>query len=204
MRAVTAVSIVLVLFGGLAVLVQEKDPSITMSPAVAGEAHLVSLDESWDYAGEQAALEHRRQTQIFEYRKQRSESEQNQNQDHDPEGEGDREDRGGDRQGHGHQGMSYPAQAVAACESGQRRANGTAVIGSHRWHIGNHHGGTDSGAFQFLDSTWRWVAREVGASQYARAKHAPPQVQVKAFQWLWHNGGPHHWNPSRSCWGPML
>lgn len=99
--------------------------------------------------------------------------------------------------------MGRAAQVVAACESGKRVASGTPVLGSHRWHITNNHGGTDSGAFQFVDSTWRRVAPEIGASQYARAKDAPPRVQLAAFEWLWQRS-PGAWNASRSCWGPVL
>lgn len=99
--------------------------------------------------------------------------------------------------------MGRAAQVVAACESGKRLASGTPVMGSHRWHITNNHGGTDSGAFQFVDSTWRRVAPEIGAGQYARAKDAPPRVQLEAFEWLWRRS-PGAWNASRSCWGPVL
>lgn len=99
--------------------------------------------------------------------------------------------------------MGRAAEVVAACESGKRRAHGTPVLGSHRWHITNGHGGTDSGAFQFVDATWRRVASQIGASQYGRAKDAPPRVQLEAFRWLWRRD-PGAWNASRSCWGPLL
>lgn len=99
--------------------------------------------------------------------------------------------------------MSRAAKAVAACESGDRHAGGGPVIGSHQWHIDNNHGGTDSGAFQFVDSMWQQVAAEIGASEYERAKDAPPAVQLEAFQWLWRDG-PSAWEASRSCWGPAL
>lgn len=99
--------------------------------------------------------------------------------------------------------MGRAAKVVAACESGKRRAHGTPVLGSHRWHITNGHGGTDSGAFQFVDATWRRVASQIGASQYGRAKDAPPRVQLEAFRWLWRRD-PGAWNASRSCWGPLL
>lgn len=99
--------------------------------------------------------------------------------------------------------MGRAAEVVAACESGKRRAHGTPVLGTHRWHITNHHGGTDSGAFQFVDATWHRVAAEIGASQFGRAKDAPPEVQLEAFRWLWRRN-PNAWNASRSCWGPLL
>lgn len=99
--------------------------------------------------------------------------------------------------------MGRAAEVVAACESGKRRAHGTPVLGTHRWHITNDHGGTDSGAFQFVDATWHRVASEIGASQFGRAKDAPPEVQLEAFRWLWRRN-PEAWNASRSCWGPLL
>lgn len=99
--------------------------------------------------------------------------------------------------------MGRAAEVVAACESGKRRAHGTPVLGSHRWHITNHHGGSDSGAFQFVDATWQRVASEIGASKFERAKDAPPGVQLEAFRWLWRRN-PNAWNASRSCWGPLL
>ena len=98
----------------------------------------------------------------------------------------------------------HAARVVAACESGRRLADGTAEVGSHDWRNVNSQGSTASGAFQFLDGTWQWVASEIGATEYARAKHAPPEVQVRAFDWLWEHGGPQHWNPSRSCWSRMM
>lgn len=99
--------------------------------------------------------------------------------------------------------MGRAAAVVAACESGKRYAHGTPMLGSHRWHISNSHGGTDSGAFQFLDSTWQRVAAEIGASQYERAKHAPPEVQLEAFWWLWRRDRG-AWDASRSCWERLL
>ena len=101
--------------------------------------------------------------------------------------------------------MAWDAQVIAACESGSRNADGTAVIGSHDWAAVNAQGSSASGAFQFLDGTWAWVSSEIGyGGQYARAKHAPPQVQYEAFRWLADNEGLHHWNPSRGCWSQML
>lgn len=99
--------------------------------------------------------------------------------------------------------MGRTAEVVAACESGKRRAHGTPILGTHRWHITNDHGGTDSGAFQFVNATWQRVASQIGASQYGRAKDAPPEVQLEAFRWLWRRD-PGAWNASRSCWGPLL
>jgi muramidase (phage lysozyme) len=53
---------------------------------------------------------------------------------------------------------------------------------------------TASGAYQFLDSTWRNVAPKVGAGQYARAKDAPWWVQDDAALWMINNGWRSAWN----------
>lgn len=37
-----------------------------------------------------------------------------------------------------------------------------------------------SGLWQFIDGTWRSARAMVGADQYARASHAPPEVQTAA------------------------
>lgn len=94
---------------------------------------------------------------------------------------------------------------IADCESGDRLANGRAATGTHNWQGVNAQGSSASGAFQFIDSTWRWVAHEeLGYTQYPRALDAPPKVQIEAFDWLWANGGSKHWNASQSCWGGLL
>lgn len=51
-----------------------------------------------------------------------------------------------------------------------------------------------SGAYQFLDSTWRNVAGRAGHPGYARASHAPPGVQDAVALWLYNNGGRSAWN----------
>ena len=53
---------------------------------------------------------------------------------------------------------------------------------------------TASGAYQFLDSTWRNIAPKVGAGQYARAKDAPWWVQDDAALWMINNGWRSAWN----------
>lgn len=53
---------------------------------------------------------------------------------------------------------------------------------------------TASGAYQFLDSTWRNVALKAGFPGYARAIHAPPKVQDHVALWLYNNGGRSAWN----------
>ena len=57
-----------------------------------------------------------------------------------------------------------------------------------------------SGAFQFIDSTWRWVT---GLRPPASAHPRP--VQDAAFRRLWDGGdGADHWAPSSHCWEPLL
>lgn len=50
-----------------------------------------------------------------------------------------------------------------------------------------------SGAYQFLDSTWRNVSGRAGHPGYSRAKHAPPHVQDAVALWLYNNGGRSAW-----------
>lgn len=52
---------------------------------------------------------------------------------------------------------------------------------------------TASGAYQFLDSTWRNVAPKAGFPGYSRAIHAPPRVQDHVALWLYNNGGRSAW-----------
>jgi hypothetical protein len=51
-----------------------------------------------------------------------------------------------------------------------------------------------SGAYQFLDSTWRNVSVRAGHPGYARALHAPWYVQDAVALWLYNNGGRSAWN----------
>jgi hypothetical protein len=53
---------------------------------------------------------------------------------------------------------------------------------------------TASGAYQFLDTTWRNVAPKVGGGQYARAMDAPWWVQDDAAMWMINNGWKSAWN----------
>lgn len=50
-----------------------------------------------------------------------------------------------------------------------------------------------SGAYQFLDSTWRTVSVRAGYPGYARAVHAPWWVQDAVALWLYQNGGRSAW-----------
>jgi len=51
-----------------------------------------------------------------------------------------------------------------------------------------------SGAYQFLDSTWRNVAPKVGGGQYSRAMDAPSHIQDDAALWMINNGWKSAWN----------
>jgi hypothetical protein len=52
---------------------------------------------------------------------------------------------------------------------------------------------TASGAYQFLDSTWRNVSVRAGHPGYARAMLAPWYVQDAVALWLYQNGGRSAW-----------
>lgn len=64
---------------------------------------------------------------------------------------------------------------------------------------------TASGAYQELDSTWRSWARaygaEVNASRWARAAHAPPEVQELVARRVLAAQGTRPWSSSSGCWG---
>lgn len=51
-----------------------------------------------------------------------------------------------------------------------------------------------SGAYQFLDSTWRNVSARAGHPGYARASHAPWYVQDAVALYMVNNGGRSAWN----------
>ena len=51
-----------------------------------------------------------------------------------------------------------------------------------------------SGAYQFLDSTWRTVSARSGNGGYGRAANAPWFVQDSVALWLYQNGGRSAWN----------
>jgi hypothetical protein len=50
-----------------------------------------------------------------------------------------------------------------------------------------------SGAYQFLDSTWRNVSSRAGHPGYARAKFAPWYVQDAVTLWVYEHGGRSNW-----------
>lgn len=59
----------------------------------------------------------------------------------------------------------------------------------------NQQGSSASGAYQFLDSTWRVVASQSGYGGYARAVHAPWYVQdAVAYDVAITRGQRFHWN----------
>lgn len=201
MRVVTAGSLIIVLFLSLMTL-SMKNPDIEGFSLRAYQAHDV-VDDSYDYRGEQAALEARKQTRRHEYVKaqleqkraelQRSQDMADSNNEDDPSNERQQ------AQTHNAQGMSYVARVVAACESGQRRGR-SPVVGTLSWQADNPRT-TASGAFQFLDGTFQRLSASQG---YARAKHAPPHVQIAAFNELRRKQGLSPWLASKSCWGPVL
>jgi hypothetical protein len=82
-------------------------------------------------------------------------------------------------------------EKVAMCESG---GDYTVV---------NRQGSTASGKYQILDSTWRsWSVKSgvPGATDYARAKDAPPDIQDAVASWAFEQAGTQPWLASRSCW----
>lgn len=50
-----------------------------------------------------------------------------------------------------------------------------------------------SGAYQYIDSTWRNVSRRAGHPGYRRAIHAPPHVQDQVAWWHIHHLGTSAW-----------
>lgn len=51
-----------------------------------------------------------------------------------------------------------------------------------------------SGAYQFLDSTWRTVSSRAGPGGYSRAAYAPWYTQDAVALWMYQNGGRSAWN----------
>jgi muramidase (phage lysozyme) len=98
--------------------------------------------------------------------------------------------------------MSRTARIIAACESGTRNPDGTAIIGTHDWTARNPYSSA-SGAFQFINSTWQDVSTRLNVNT-KEAALAPPHVQIAAFRDLHRRKGLTPWNASRSCWQPML
>ena len=61
--------------------------------------------------------------------------------------------------------------------------------------------GTASGAYQFIDSTWRDKSRAAGFPGYSRAMLAPPRVQDAVFAFVVAHGGAGHWNGTHCGFG---
>ena len=98
-----------------------------------------------------------------------------------------------------HTHLPAAAAVIAACESGEIRADGSPVVGTYSL-TAEHPVSSASGKYQFVDSTWGWVTGlEPPASAY------PEDVQDEAFVELWDDGtGRSHWEPSVGCWGGRL
>jgi hypothetical protein len=60
-----------------------------------------------------------------------------------------------------------------------------------------------SGAYQFLDSTWRNVSKRAGFPGYAKAMYAPARVQDAVFYWTVLNDAGHqlHWKGTHCGYG---
>lgn len=58
-----------------------------------------------------------------------------------------------------------------------------------------------SGAYQFVDRTWRSIPTSVRGNA-SRAKDASPAQQDAAFRHHWSNTGSRAWNASYRCWYP--
>lgn len=50
-----------------------------------------------------------------------------------------------------------------------------------------------SGAYQFIDSTWRNVSARAGHPGWTHAAHAPEHIQDAVALWLYNNGGRSAW-----------
>lgn len=105
-------------------------------------------------------------------------------------------------------GLGHVEAAVAACESGHRLQDGSAEPGTHDWKAENPSPSSSaSGAFQFVDGTWRWVWSDLIGQDppTTRAMDASPAAQIEAFRALWREGrGSHHWEASQRCWAKTL
>ena len=58
-----------------------------------------------------------------------------------------------------------------------------------------------SGAFQFIDGSWRAYSRSAGLGGYARAKHAPPVVQAQVFAHVVTEYGAYPWKGTHCGYG---
>lgn len=89
---------------------------------------------------------------------------------------------------------------IGGCESSGR------PDGELRWTAPNNYGSSASGAFQFIDSTWRAMAKRYRpdvAHLYPRALHAPADVQIDVALGTLNEYGPwgsNTWGASKHCW----
>lgn len=89
---------------------------------------------------------------------------------------------------------------IGGCESSG------SPMGELRWDAPNNYGSSASGAFQIIDSTWRyWLAefRPDLAGQYPRALDAPREVQIEvalAALNRWGGNRSSTWAASHHCW----
>jgi hypothetical protein len=92
-------------------------------------------------------------------------------------------------------------QAAAQLEAHRRAVQAHPFLACVRAHESDRAGGyaaqnprsSASGAYQFIDSTWRNVSVRAGHPGYARAVHAPWYVQDAVALWLVENGGRSAW-----------
>ena len=96
-------------------------------------------------------------------------------------------------------------QAVAQSVEQQRRSvQQHPVLTCIRRHESDRAGGytaqnrrsSASGAYQFIDSTWRTAAARAGHPGYSRAMYAPWYVQDAVALYTSNHGGRSHWNGS--------
>lgn len=93
---------------------------------------------------------------------------------------------------------NFVAPRIRACESG-----GTAY-GQANYQAQNK-SSSASGAYQFINGTWKSYASHIGYGQYSRAMHAPNDVQdavaKSAFMRNGNKGsGSNLWKASYACW----
>jgi hypothetical protein len=90
-------------------------------------------------------------------------------------------------------------EIVAAIEASRRAVQAHPFLTCVRAHESRHNytaqnpRSTASGAYQFLDSTWRNVSVRAGHPGYSRAMYAPWWVQDAVALWLYNNGGRSAW-----------
>lgn len=70
------------------------------------------------------------------------------------------------------------------------RAHESATSGGYR---AQNPRSSASGAYQFIDSTWRTQSARAGYGGYSRAIHAPPYVQDAVAAYTVQHGGRSHW-----------